>query len=71
VGVYRRAVDPMPELGDPYASAFVMEPMKCWRMVHELQADHCPETPSWTGRWFSPAGEVARLGGLREFGRRR
>jgi len=27
-------------------------------MIHDRQgqADHCHETPSWTGRWFSPGG---------------
>ena len=45
------AVDRMPRPGDPYANAFVAEHMKCWRMVHDRQgqADHCLETPSWTG----------------------
>jgi hypothetical protein len=48
----------MPRPGDPYASAFIAQPMQCWRVVHDrqLQAAHCPETPSWTGRWFSPTG---------------
>jgi len=49
----------MPRPGDPYAKAFVVEPMKCWRMVHDRQgqATHCIEAPSWTGRWFAPSGE--------------
>jgi O-methyltransferase involved in polyketide biosynthesis len=36
---------------DPYASAFVSEPMQCWRMVHDrqLQATHCPEEPTGIG----------------------
>jgi hypothetical protein len=74
----------MPSPGDPYASAFVSEVGQCWRMVHDrqLQATHCPETPSWTGRWFAPSGKqwwrvwacpghLEGLTGLREFGRRR
>jgi hypothetical protein len=24
---------------------------------HNLQATHCREAPSWTGRWFSPRGD--------------
>jgi hypothetical protein len=73
-----------PRPGDLYASAFIAEHMKCWRMIHDrqLQANHCPETPSWTGRWFSPRGDrwfrvwacsdhLDSLTGLREFGRRR
>jgi hypothetical protein len=73
----------MPEPGNPYANAFVVEPMKCWRVVHDdkLQAGHCPQTPSWTGRWFPPSGDrwwrvwacpdhLDELTGLREFGRR-
>jgi hypothetical protein len=32
--------------------------MRCRAMVsdHPMQADHCPETPCWTGRAYSPAG---------------
>ena len=50
---------PMPQPGDPYANAFRVEADRCWRMVHDvrLQAEHCPEPPSWTGRWFSPRGD--------------
>ena len=49
----------MPEPGDPYANAFISEPMKCWRVIHDrqLQATHCMETPTWTGRWFAPSGD--------------
>ena len=74
----------MPEPGDPDAQAFIVEPMKCWRIVHDdkLQAGHCPEPPSWTGRWFPPRVDrwfrvwacpehLEGLTGLREFGRRR
>jgi hypothetical protein len=62
---------------------FMAEPGRCWRMVydHNLQATHCIERPSWTGRWFSPKGDrwwrvgacpdhLEGLTGLREFGRR-
>jgi hypothetical protein len=49
----------MPQPGDPYANAFRVEPGQCWRMVHDvrLQGEHCPEPPSWTGRWFSPRAD--------------
>jgi len=53
-------------------------------MVYDgtMQADHCAEQPSWTGRWFSPKGDrwwrvwacrdhLEGLTGLREFGSRR
>jgi hypothetical protein len=76
-------VDRMPRPGDRYAQAFTVEPGQCWTMVHDRQgqATHCPETPSWTGRWFSLRGDrwwrvwscpdhVEGLTGLREFGRR-
>jgi len=76
-------VSPMPRRGDPYANAFIAEPMMCWRMVHDRQgqATHCMETPSWTGRWFAPSGDrwwrvwacpdhLDGLTGLREFGAR-
>jgi hypothetical protein len=71
----------MPQPGDPYANAFISEPMECWRMIHDRQgqATHCMETPTWTGRWFSPrrdrcwrvwacADHVGGLTGLRQFG---
>lgn len=53
----------MPEPGDPYASAFVCEVGQCWRMIHDRQgqATHCPEAPSWTGRWH--AYRLASSGG--------
>jgi hypothetical protein len=62
----------MPEPGDLYASAFIVEPMQCWRMVHAagLQADHCPETPSWTGRWFPPRGDMVSGVGVQRAPRR-
>jgi len=49
----------MPQPGDPYANAFVSEPMQCWRMIHDRQgqAAHCLETPAWSGRWFAPSGD--------------
>jgi hypothetical protein len=71
----------MPQPGDPYANAFVSEPMQCWRMIHSRQgqATHCVQRASWTGRWFSPSGDqwwrvwacpdhLDGLTGLREFG---
>ena len=69
--------------GDP-CPGFMAEAGRCWRMVydHNLQATHCREAPSWTGRWFSPRGDrwwrvwacpdhLEGLTGLREIGRRR
>jgi hypothetical protein len=46
---------------------------------HNLQATHCAETPTWTGRWFSPKGDrwfrvwgcpdhLEGLTGLKQFG---
>lgn len=67
--------------GEPYANAFVAEPMQCWRMIHDHQgqATHCCQEPTWTGRWFSPSGErwwrvwscedhIEGLTGLKRFG---
>ena len=81
-GLPSHPVSPMPEPGDP-CPGFVAQPDQCWRMVysHQLQATHCRETPSWTGRWFSPKGDrwwrvwacpdhLEGLTGLREFGGR-
>jgi hypothetical protein len=50
-------MDPMPEPGD-VCPGFVAEAGECWRMVYsrQLQATHCAETPSWTGRWFLAQG---------------
>ena len=60
---------------------FMAEPDRCWRMVYspQLQATHCRETPTYTGRWFSPRGDswfrvwacpdhLEGLTGLRQFG---
>ena len=48
----------MPRPGD-VSPGFMAKPGRCWRMVysHQLQATHCTEVPSWTGRWFSPRGD--------------
>ncbi len=75
-------VNKMPEPGDP-CPGFVAEPGRCWQMIYnrQLQATHCHESPSWTGRWFSPSGDrwfrvwacpdhVEGLTGLRQFGGR-
>lgn len=47
---------PMPQPGDPYASAFIAEVEKCCRVVHDYngQAAHCAEPTIFTGRWYSP-----------------
>jgi hypothetical protein len=73
---------PMPEPGDRHPG-FLVEAMRCWTLVYDgtMQADHCHQEPSWTGRWFSPSGDgwwrvwacpdhLDGLTGLREFGRR-
>ena len=54
----------MPEPGDPYAKLLVSEPMQCWRVIHDrqLQAAHCLETPSWTGRMVASDGGVPPFG---------
>jgi hypothetical protein len=54
--VYPRPVDRMPQPGERYAQAFTAEPGQCLAMVHDRQGQitHCAETPSWTGRWYSP-----------------
>ena len=75
-------VDRMPKPGDRHPG-FIAEPMRCWALVYDdmLQADHCFEIPSWTGRWFSPSCErwwrvwacldhLDGLTGLRQFVRR-
>jgi hypothetical protein len=70
----------MPVTGDRHPG-FLVEPMRCWALIYDgmLQATHCMEAPSWTGRWFAPSGKRWRvwacqehlegLTGLREFGR--
>jgi hypothetical protein len=73
--------DGMPSPGDP-CPGFMADTNRCWRMVydHNLQATHCRETPTWTGRWHSPKGDrwwrvwscpehLDGLTGLRESGR--
>jgi hypothetical protein len=51
-------VSPMPQPGDR-SPGFMAEPSRCWAMVDDrnLQAKHCPEATSWTGRSFSPKGD--------------
>ena len=76
-------VERMPQPGERHPG-FTAEAMRCWALVYDdtLQADHCDERPSWTGRWFSPAGErwwrvwscpdhLDGLTGLQRFGRTR
>jgi hypothetical protein len=48
----------MPAPGEP-CPGFIAERGRCWQMVYsrQMQATHCHETPSWTGRWFSPKGD--------------
>jgi hypothetical protein len=70
-----------PQPGDP-CPGFIAQAGRCWQMVYsrQMQATHCVETPSWTGRWFSPRGDrwfrvwacpdhLCGLTGLQEFGR--
>ena len=73
-------MDRMPLPGDS-CPGFIAEPGRCWQMVYsrQLQATHCHERPSWTGRWFTPKGDrwfrvwacpdhLEGLTGLRQFG---
>jgi hypothetical protein len=48
----------MPMPGDVHPG-FMSELGRCWRFVYtsQLQATHCSETPTWTGRWFSPRAD--------------
>ena len=48
----------MPQSGDR-CPGFVVEPMRCWAMTYDsvMQANHCDERPTYTGRWFSPRGD--------------
>ena len=75
-------MSPMPEPGEP-CPGFIAKPGRCWQMLfsRQMQATHCREAPSWTGRWFSPKGDrrlrvwscpshLDELTALREFGRR-
>ena len=70
----------MPQPGDR-SPGFMAEPSRCWAMIYDrnLQSTHCRETPSWTGRWFSPKGDrwwrvwacpdhLEGLTGIRHFG---
>ena len=72
-------MSPMPEPGDP-CPGFIAELGRCWQMVYsrQMQATHCQDSPTWTGRWFSPRGDrwfrvwacpdhLDGLTGLREF----
>ena len=71
---------PMPEPGE-VCPGFVAERGRCWRMVYsqQMQATHCSEAPTFTGRWFIPTGDrwfrvwaspnhLYGLTGLRQFG---
>ena len=62
---------------------FIVDHTRCLAMVYseQLQATHCAEPLSWTGRWFSSRGDrwwrvwscpdhLEGLTGLKEFGRR-
>jgi hypothetical protein len=70
-----------PQPGDP-CPGLIAEPGRRWRMIYDgtLQATHCLEPSTWTGRWFAPSGErwwrvwaspdhLEGLTGLREYGR--
>jgi hypothetical protein len=72
----------MPTPGEP-CPGFMSEAGRCWRMLYDrnLQATHCTERTSCTGRWFSPRGDrwwlvwacpdhLEGLTGLRQFGGR-
>ena len=46
---------------DHYASAFYVEPGRCWRMVYEQDGSgrpkHCPEPVEWRGRYRTRRGK--------------
>ena len=59
---YRRgtfATMPLHEEGETYAVAFIVEPERCWRVVHDPrgQAGTCYQATTWTGRWHSPRND--------------
>jgi hypothetical protein len=74
----------IPQPGDSYAQAFIVEAGECWRMVHDDkgQATHCAQEPTLTGRWYTPrhdgtywrvwscSDHLEGLTGVKEFGRR-
>ena len=59
--IFARLVDRMPQPGDRHPG-FITEPGVCWILVHsklkQLQATHCREEPTFTGRWYSPRDDV-------------
>ena len=77
-------MSPMPHPGDRHPG-FVAQAGECWALVNskQLQATHCREEPTYTGRWYSPKDDgrwwrvwscpdhLDGLTGIREFGRRR
>ena len=79
--VYPRPVDSMPQPGDRHPG-FVAEPGECWALVHskQLQATHCREEPTYTGRCYCPRDDgtywpvwscpehLGGLTGIKEFG---
>ena len=48
----------MPQPGE-VCPGFIAEYDRCWRMVYsqQMQATHCRQPTTWTGRWFSPKGD--------------
>ena len=68
---------------DDRSPDFIVDHTRCWATVYDrnLRSTHRVETPTWTGRWFSPAGDrgwrvwscpdhLDGLTGLKEFGQR-
>ena len=74
----------MPRPGDRHLG-FTAQPGECRALLHskQLQATHCREEPTYTGRWYSPQDDgtywrvwscfvhLEGLTGVREFGRSR
>ncbi len=75
------SVSESPTSALPFDPTHMRPKVRCWRMVYsqQLQATHCREKPTHTGRWFSPRGDrwwrvwacrdhLEELTGVRQFG---
>ena len=70
----------MPQPGERHPG-FVAQVDRCWAFVYskQLQATHCRQAPTHTGRWFAKSGDpwwrvwscqahLEGLTGIRQFG---
>ena len=55
----------MPSPGDP-CPGFIAQTNRCWRMIYDkqLQANHCPDEPSWTVGGSAPQATAGGVVGL-------